>query len=310
MNEEVQKAFLCRFWQYQAERFPFVQHGPLIAVFVLSGQMLSAALRGVPQWPDFGTWLAAACCVFLLFLQLRIADEFKDAETDARYRPERPVPRGLVSLKELRNLAVLTGIVQLLLSWLASPGLIVILLLVWAYMALMTAEFFVGSWLSQRLGLYMLSHMIIMPLVDFFITAFDWIPHGQRPSAWLTFFLIISFANGVVLEIGRKTWAPTMERKGVESYSSIWGINKACFFWAIALLTSAVGMLVLALKLNVGTITIATVVPIALLMGLFASYFTRHSTDQSSKKLVMLSGLWVFISYLWLGPVFRWLGAQ
>ena len=35
---------------------------------------------------------------FLSFLQLRIADEFKDFDEDSRYRPYRPVPRGLVTL--------------------------------------------------------------------------------------------------------------------------------------------------------------------------------------------------------------------
>ena len=34
-------------------------------------------------------------------LQLRLADEFKDFEEDSRYRPYRPVPRGLVSLRDL-----------------------------------------------------------------------------------------------------------------------------------------------------------------------------------------------------------------
>ena len=49
----------------------------------------------------------------LMFLQLRIADEFKDADDDARWRPYRPVPRGLVTLGELRWLFVITALVQI-----------------------------------------------------------------------------------------------------------------------------------------------------------------------------------------------------
>ena len=37
----------------------------------------------------------------VFFLQLRIADEFKDFAEDSRFRPYRPVPRGLVTLTEL-----------------------------------------------------------------------------------------------------------------------------------------------------------------------------------------------------------------
>jgi hypothetical protein len=41
-------------------------------------------------------------------------------------------------------------------------------------------------------------------------------------------------ANGVVLELGRKTWAPQDERAGVESYSSAWGLARALSAWAAA----------------------------------------------------------------------------
>ena len=39
---------------------------------------------------------------FLQFLMVRIVDEFKDYEEDCKYRPYRPVPRGLIKLKELK----------------------------------------------------------------------------------------------------------------------------------------------------------------------------------------------------------------
>ena len=58
--------------------------------------------------------------VLLFFLQLRIADEFKDYEDDARYRPYRPVPRGLVSLRELAWVGVGAAAIQLALAILAG----------------------------------------------------------------------------------------------------------------------------------------------------------------------------------------------
>ncbi len=44
-----------------------------------------------------GTYGCAFLVTFGLFLQLRAADEVKDLEDDRRHRPERPIPRGLVS---------------------------------------------------------------------------------------------------------------------------------------------------------------------------------------------------------------------
>ena len=59
----------------------------------------------------------------LFFLQLRIADEFKDFEDDARYRPYRPVPRGLVTLRELAWVGVGAAAIQLALALWLEPSL-------------------------------------------------------------------------------------------------------------------------------------------------------------------------------------------
>ena len=61
--------------------------------------------------------LIAFVSCLLFFAQLRIADEFKDIDEDTRYRPYRPVPRGLVRLAELRNVFIGAAVIQLLLAW-------------------------------------------------------------------------------------------------------------------------------------------------------------------------------------------------
>jgi 4-hydroxybenzoate polyprenyltransferase len=101
-----------RWWIYQRERFPIFAHGALIAAFSFSAVSLSFMLRGQSGWPSGASLLVAFCSSFLFFLQLRIADEFKDFEEDSRFRPYRAVPRGLVSLGELRVLAISTALLQ------------------------------------------------------------------------------------------------------------------------------------------------------------------------------------------------------
>src|SRR5262245_40155502 len=105
--------FFSRFWLYQAERFPILGHGLLIAAFSFSALSFSVLLRGQVTWPRLDTVLVAFASAFLFFFQLRLADEFKDFEEDARYRPYRPVPRGLVTLRELAGLGFLSLLVQL-----------------------------------------------------------------------------------------------------------------------------------------------------------------------------------------------------
>ena len=104
---------------YQRERFPLLTQGPVIAAFSFSAVSFSALLRHRAGPPPAGAVMVAFVTSFVFFLQLRIADEFKDADDDARYRPYRPVPRGLVRLPELAAVAIVGTFLQLLLAlWL------------------------------------------------------------------------------------------------------------------------------------------------------------------------------------------------
>src|SRR2546430_12635765 len=86
----------------------------------MSAVSYSALLRGRSAVEPAAA-LTAFVTAFLFFLQLRIADEFKDFEEDSRYRPYRPVPRGLVGLRELAWVGVGTAVVQLRLAlWLEA----------------------------------------------------------------------------------------------------------------------------------------------------------------------------------------------
>src|SRR5688500_2830765 len=100
-----------RWYTYQKERFPLLAHGTLIAAFSACAVAFSSMLRGAPS-PGWQAYLTAFVVCLLMFLQLRIADEFKDAEEDARWRPYRPVPRGLVTLSSLRIIFILAAMVQ------------------------------------------------------------------------------------------------------------------------------------------------------------------------------------------------------
>src|SRR5947209_8549607 len=216
-----------RWWVYQRERFPVLGHGPLIAAFSFSAVCFSALLRGQSELPPVRTFLVAFGTAFLFFLQLRIADEFKDFDEDSRYRPYRPVPRGLVSLRELAGVFVLAALIQLGLALWLEPSLLLLLVPTWTYLALMSKEFFIAAWLKKRHILYMLSHMAIIPLVDFYATACDWWPAGQGPPPGLGWFVARSYFNGMVIDLGRKVRSPQDVEAGVNPSSPRWGPRAA-----------------------------------------------------------------------------------
>lgn len=292
-----------RLWIYQAERFPLLKHGVLIIAFALSAVCVSALLRGQTEFPSFYSFLTAFAVLLGLFLQLRIADEFKDAEIDAKTRPERAVPRGLISLKELAVLGLFTAAIQVTITVLYAPSLLIILTIIWVYMALMSAEFFVPEWLKAHPFIYMFSHMLIMPLIDLFATACDWLLQTGTAPGGLIWFLAVSLFNGIILELGRKTWAPEAERSGVESYSSAWGIPTALFVWAIAVLCAFGCAMAVALKINFLMPTLIILGVFSLVMAFLALSFFKKPTLKGQKNLENISGLWVFAVYFILGLI-------
>jgi 4-hydroxybenzoate polyprenyltransferase len=299
-----------RWWIYQRERFPVLGHGPLIAAFSFSAVCFSALLRGQSELPSLRTCLVAFGTAFLFFLQLRIADEFKDFDEDSRYRPYRPVPRGLVRLRELAGVFVLAALLQLGLALWLEPSLLLLLVLTWTYLALMSKEFFVAEWLKKRHILYMLSHMAIIPLVDFYATACDWWPApaegpGLTHSAprGLIWFVVVSYFNGLVIEIGRKVRGPQDEEVGVNTYSVLWGMRKATFVWLGALFVSAGFAVTAAHQVDFLAPVAGVLIFLLATATLVAVRFLREPATKRSKGIETFSGIWTLFMYLSLGAV-------
>lgn len=297
------RGFGARLWLYQAERFPVVKHGVLIAAFGASAACLSALLRGAaPGWLSI---IVAVLVLFGLFFQLRVADEHKDNEDDTKYRPERPVPRGLVTLGELRGVAIGVGVAQVALTAWLDWRLLGLLALVWAYMAVMTKEFFVPAWLKKRPVIYMVSHMAIMPLIDLYATACDWLPADvalhEGFGLTLGAFLLLSLINGSVIEIARKSWSPEMEREGVETYSKLWGAGRA------GVVTMAIVLAGLGAAAFVNVRSGASVWFLVALMAatLYAAWtaidYAGTPTAKTVKRLETGTAVFVLANYVLLG---------
>lgn len=290
-----------RWWIYQRERFPIFAHGLLIAAFSASAVSFSALLRGGSPPPAVASYLTAFVTSFLLFLQLRIADEHKDVDEDRAHRPYRPVPRGLVTLRELAVIAAVGACVQLVLAAVISWHLVGLLLLTWSYLALMTKEFFVRDWLVARPVTYLWTHMLIIPLADFYATACDWLRAGDTAPPGLFWFIAASFTNGIALEIGRKIRSSDGEEPGVRTYSALWGPRAATAAWLAALAATAACALPAAQRIDF--LTPATVVLGSLLVTaiLLVRAFLARPIMPRARLLDHFSALWTLALYLTLG---------
>jgi 4-hydroxybenzoate polyprenyltransferase len=280
-----------RWWTYQKERFPIFANGLLIAAFSSCAVFYSSFLsKGA--LPGIDMFLVAFVTCFLFFLQLRIADEFKDADEDARFRPYRPVPSGLIKLRELGIIFVIGALIQLALALWFSPKLLLILFFGWAYLALMSAEFFCREWLKVRPITYLWTHMLIMPIVDLYATACYWQPSLEAPPSGLAWFLAASFTNGLVIELGRKIRTPKKEEEGVPTYSKLWGTNRATWIWVGCL--AATFTFAFAAACQIGT-HFETSLILGPVLGLSALLW------KPGKRIELLSAVWTLTLYLSLG---------
>ncbi|HEU0014830.1 MAG TPA: UbiA family prenyltransferase [Longimicrobium sp.] len=295
-----QASFSARFRQYLAERFPLAAYVPLIGVAAFCAAAWSSSASGAALPPAL-TLVVGAATALAFFFVLRVADEHKDAEQDRRARPELPVPRGLVTLRELRTVAAAVGMAVLVVNALVAPRLLYALVPAVLWAGLMAREFFVPEWLRARPLPYLLSHMLVMPLLFAYLTGLDWLARRGEAPPVLPLFLVVAFLNGILVEIGRKVRAPADERPGVDTYTSAWGTRRAPAAWLAALLVAAVVAPFAAGYAGADEIVLPLAGVLAAAAAVPALRFLRRPAPASARQIELASGLWTLASYLLLG---------
>ena len=246
---------------------------------------------------------AGAVTALVCFFALRVLDEHKDADVDRRYRPELPVPRGLVTLGELRRVGGLA--VAAVLAWnaIVAPSLLGPLAAIAAWMALMTREFFVRDWLRRHAAAYLVTHMAIMPFIDFYTTGLDWWLAGAAPPRGLWLFLAVTFLNGMVVEIGRKVRAPGDEREGVDTYTQAWGVRAAPIVWTVMLVASALTAIAALGHVSARPVLVIALGAAALVCVATGVAFTLEPERGRARRVELAGQLWPLATYLTLGLV-------
>lgn len=201
----VNRGVLMNRWMtYVLERFPLV--GYLLFGGGLCGST-TALLRG-RHWTssDLVATALASAGVLLFLVQLRWMDEVKDVDKDRLAHPERPLPRGLVTLHEVKrvirgfNIAAAAFAAALAaLGHLPAAGTYLAL---WGFLLLMYKEFFAGKWLGERPLLYALSHQASLVLIAMFSASL--IDPGRVFSAEIVALGCMYVGAFLTYEVGRK----------------------------------------------------------------------------------------------------------
>lgn len=275
----------------------------MIVAFTFSAISYSRLSSGLSTFVDAERFLIAFVNTFAFFFLLRVFDEHKDAEDDARFRKELPVPRGLITLRELRVVALVVVLAQLVLDSIYFPKMLVPWALVMLWMSLMGKEFFVSDWLKKHQFWYVVSHMFIIPFVDVFASGFDWYLDDRDAPLGLMFFFGVSFMNGIVIEVGRKLKATNDEREGVVTYSGLLGHSGASLLW-IAVITVTLALASAACYYAEYSIYNYLILVGFYLIGIiFAIRYRSQPEKKPAKMMELISVLWTIVMYLTLGGI-------
>ena len=313
---------------YLNERFPLGKNSIFVLIFTLSGyiytgllynskiinQIFSKEIKVPMPWHKI---VALFIIIFMFFLQLRITDEFKDYEEDLKYRAYRPVQRGVVTLKALGKIGIATVIIQIILAYIIDFKIIYFMIIVWFYMFLMAKEFFIKEWLTKRILIYALSHVVIMIFITLVIVnATQYIVLGEAENIFkfvalqryrhnidiaLIPLFTLNYLNGIVLEIGRKTRRADEEEYGVQTYSKLWGKKKAVVILSL-LFAVEYFLVILGLSYTYEKYFLFSGLTLLIILIISIYFMIKFlKKDLSGKIVESVSGLWIVFSSMGLG---------
>ncbi len=300
--------FLKKWYIYQKERFPILVYMLYVfciifGVFCASnyfGEHVQDILNGVVQ-DGVTSYIIKFYKMFpmfivglLGFLCIRIMDEFKDYDEDCKYRPYRPVPRGIITLKELEILLVICVVLQVIITIIFKANLFY-LAFFWTYLLLMYKDFFIKD-LNNHIVLTVLLDEILMPILVFYLASFVLEPEIYArvlvsSNFWM--ILLMSYIISWIVEVARKIRCKEDEEKGVKTYTAVLGIKKTILMLFIL---ETILMILQSYILEFKNLFL--IIPAYILINIFNLLFIKNKNKMASKLVEIFSNIYIIFVYL------------
>lgn len=202
--------------------------------------------------------LVGGYTIFAFLMWLRIADDFKDYETDKKLFKDRPLPSGRVYKKDLLVAGIIVEAIAVILNVLFMNNLLFFIIL-YGYGYLMSKWFFQRSKIQPSLPLALVTHNPVQMFVNLYTISFTVIKYSV-PAISLTTFLTLwtLYFPALIWEISRKIKAPKDEND-YTTYSKLFGYKKATRFVLILTLVDIVTNILLVRNLNVISIFVLVI---------------------------------------------------
>lgn len=211
--------------------------------------------------------------IFAFLMWLRIADDFKDYETDKVLFAERPLPSGRVHKKDLIVACAAVQVVALVINIIFMNNILFFVIL-YVYGFLMSKWFFQRSKIQPSLPLALVTHNPVQMIINIYTISFTCIKYQLNPVSLTTFLVLFTlYFPALIWEVSRKIRAPKDEND-YTTYSKLFGHKKSTVFVMILTLVDIVTNIILVWNLN--KITVALFVLIVSWMTLKFIQFIKN----------------------------------
>jgi 4-hydroxybenzoate polyprenyltransferase len=189
--------------------------------------------------------------IFAFLMWLRIADDFKDYETDKKLFPDRPLPSGRVEKKDLIIICSITQIIALILNLIFMPKVhLIFFIILYFYGFLMSQWFFQKSKIQPCLPLALVTHNPVQMILNLYTISFTVIKYNIKPVTLITFLTLWTlYFPALIWEISRKIKAPEDEND-YTTYSKLFGYKRSTRFVAILTIVDIITNFILVWNLN------------------------------------------------------------
>lgn len=213
-----------KYFQWAKERFP------IPAVLILSASMFYLSYFYVNIFKNQGPInsfesVLGVLVVFFVMLHLRVFDEHKDYDKDKIAHPDRVLSKGIITLKDLKLLLAFSIVIEIAFSFYIGTMQLVVWFVIMCWSLLMLFEFFCPEFLNKRMGLYLITHQLLIPIIAIFgfSQRYNFLETSSQDLKWIIIFLIYVMFVSITYEIGRKTWSEDREHEHADSYTKVWG---------------------------------------------------------------------------------------
>ncbi len=240
---------LKRLQIYFREMYPLLPR-LLLALIVFFGIYFIILLNaGITAFRISYQEIIGSFTVFSFLMFLRIADDFKDYESDKELFPDRALPSGKVRKTDLKIVLVITLGVTFFLNLFFMNNFWFFLFL-FIYGLLMSVWFFARAKIQPSLPLALITHNPIQMVMNIYVISFTVIKYDL---VWYRLYVFLAaftlYFPALIWEIGRKIRAPE-EETAYTTYSKLFGVKRAVRFIAILTLLDIVTNILLVWNLN------------------------------------------------------------